>query len=872
MNVLRRLTLANLRQNRKRSIVTIIGIMLSTALIVAVAGMAASGRESLVRFAKQDSGDYHLTYFDVTAEDLDYLENHAEISRIFVTKLLGYAEMPESVNPDKRYYYVCAMTPEGMNSIGLHLLDGRLPETDRELLVSRHIISNAGHMVKVGDIITLDVGVRKNAEGQVLTQFNGYDAEQGERIEDTEPMTYTVVGLMDRPNSIWEPYYAPGYTVITRSGPADLADREGSYAASVNFRNLKNWREVDKSIQARIGEDRLISENIQLIRFGGGVSTDVMQMLVGLASALLLIIIGTSVFVIRNSFQISVSEKRRLYGMLSSIGATSRQMKSSVLFEGFLLGLVGIPLGLLCGHIAILALLQILNVLLSDLFNGMEFVYGMPPFVRLLAVFLAALTIYLSCLIPAARAGKTAPIDAIRGQGEITVPKKRYSTNPLIRRLFGMGGEMAAKNLKRSRKKYRTTVVSLVISISVFIALSGFVKQMKTAAGAVYFDYQYNLTVSGCQDSERYEHLAKELGLAPGSYSYAFNLTGDFQADPYATEQYRSFADEDGFLYLNIGVLQKDAFAAYCRKLGVTEDPAKAAILCSSGYLPHVDGKTLAEVRFYTLKEGDIFPVYFLIRKEAAPENWREEENYRMSRGWYNEEEGELAGLERREDIRITRVTGEKPMGFQAYSEQGQLFLSEEYFESLEEFRSPFLGAMRIMAEDPYEVEEALTKIFRTESGYGSCYIYNQARGADEERRLLFAIEIFLYGFLLVITLIGVTNIFNTITTNMILRSREFATLKSVGMTTKEFNRMIRLESVMYGCKSLLFGVPLGLLGSLVLYRIMAEEIDTGYRLPYLALLLSVLFVFLIVGMTMRYSLGRINKQNIIETIRNENI
>ena len=149
-------------------------------------------------------------------------------------------------------------------------------------------------------------------------------------------------------------------------------------------------------------------------------------------------------------------------------------------------------------------------------------------------------------------------------------------------------------------------------------------------------------------------------------------------------------------------------------------------------------------------------------------------------------------------------------------------------------------------------------------------YDYEEARRT--ENAMVLVISIFLYGFIAVITLIAVTNIFNTITTNMNLRQKEFAMLKSIGMTKSEFSRMIKLESVFYGSKSLIIGIPIGIIGSYFVYKAFSEGMDMSYKLPITAIVLSIVFVFLIVGLIMKYSLDKINKQNIIETIRKENI
>ena len=106
----------------------------------------------------------------------------------------------------------------------------------------------------------------------------------------------------------------------------------------------------------------------------------------------------------------------------------------------------------------------------------------------------------------------------------------------------------------------------------------------------------------------------------------------------------------------------------------------------------------------------------------------------------------------------------------------------------------------------------------------------------------------------------------------MNLRKKEFAMLKSIGMTKKEFNRMIRLESIFYGVKSLVIGIPIGLVLSYGMYNVFKNSMEIEYVLPYKSIVVAVIFVAVVIGIIMRYSMSKINKQNIIETIRNDNI
>lgn len=153
-----------------------------------------------------------------------------------------------------------------------------------------------------------------------------------------------------------------------------------------------------------------------------------------------------------------------------------------------------------------------------------------------------------------------------------------------------------------------------------------------------------------------------------------------------------------------------------------------------------------------------------------------------------------------------------------------------------------------------------------------SFIIVNLEETMKNEKILGFVACVFLYGFIGVITLIGVTNIFNTITSNLELRQKEFAMMKSIGMTKKEFNRMINLETLCYCSKSLFFGILLGVLGSFAIHKAFSIKFDNAFELPVLSILLSIIFVYVLVYIIMKYSMNKINKQNIMETIRKYNI
>ena len=415
--------------------------------------------------------------------------------------------------------------------------------------------------------------------------------------------------------------------------------------------------------------------------------------------------------------------------------------------------------------------------------------------------------------------------------------------------------KISAPNKKvRNRKKYRTTVVSLVVSISIFIALSSFLTYGQMMTGSYYTDLSYNIAVNGGNEA-LYEKIATWSGI--NSYSYSYQTSAEIDVNKYGTdfakeelENKKQIYEEDfqenvgkyeyNTLGLTIVMVNNDYFKSYVKSLGMNEkDYSNIAILGDD--MMHYLGQGKSKVEHYfNVKAGESM---------------------------------EVTMDDEQKQIKISKITTERPMGYEScYTEGGYLFVSEDYPVVTKDKSELNSGNLCIDAQKPSEIENKLTDLKKEGEDFEDIMITNLAEYADQQKRIIILVSIFLYGFIAVITLIGVTNIFNTITTNMILRSKEFANLKSIGMTTKEFNKMIRLESVMYGTKSLLIGIPIGLLGSYEIFKSFTNSIDFGFIIPWQAIIISVIFVFIIVGLTMKYSLNKINKQNIIETIRQDNI
>ena len=856
MDILKKFTKKNLKLNKKRTIVTIIGIMLSTALICAVAGMVSSTQKTLANTMRADHGNYHMRFENVPAEELKFIEENVNVESYFLTKNVGYAKLEGSINPGKPYLFLMEFDRNALQNSSFKIVEGRLPENENEVVISQHIIDNGGVELKVGDTLSLDVGTRRLVDdGSVLSQSNPYLGEEEsqeenlqEEITDTINKTYTIVGIIERPSYELEDYQAPGYTIITYSDNINNTDVAN---ISVLFNNVGDYEETTEQIVNTVKEDTGVDistvANVNVIRFDGGLSENTMNVLYGIAGVIIVIIVVSSVFVIRNSFAISVAEKTKQYGMLASVGATKKQIRKTVLLEGTYIGAIAIPLGILCGIIAIVVLLWIVNYLIGDMMDGVIFIYNVPLLPILLSIVISAITIYLSCIIPAIKASRISPIEAIRGNEDIKIKAKKIKTSKLTKKIFGIGGVIASKNLKRNKKKYRTTVISLVVSIAIFISLSSFLDYGKRAVGLYYTDMKYNVDVYN-GDIELYNEIAQLNNI--DDYSYSFTTSAIIDIEKYGSEYGKEISNINRTYYeeaereteyqdtIAVIMFSNDYFKKFIKELGLNENDYKnIAILEDDEFEYNEDGTSVLR-NYYNIKEGETITI-------------------------------NLNGEERQ--VTIAKRSDQRPMGFEgSYATGGWIFVSEDFMEDKD--NEIISTGMYINSSDASQIERDINNIIADNDSYKNVHITNLAEFADQERRILLLVSIFLYGFITVITLIGVTNIFNTITTNMILRSKEFANLKSIGMTTKEFNKMIRLESLLYGLKSLLIGIPIGLLGSFCIYQAFKNSVDFGYMIPWVSILISIIFVFIIVGATMKYSLSKINKQNIIETIRQDNI
>lgn len=934
MNLMKTLTLKNLRLNRKRTIVTIVGIILATALLSALVTLVSSFQYSMIEYQKQKDGDFHVKFSNVKMSELSEFKNNRNIESTFETMGMGFAKLDGCKNEDKPYAYVMATDEAGFERGCFKLIEGRMAKNEDEIVIPRHLKTNGRIDIKVGDEITLDVGKRydSNTEG-VISENCAYEHE-AETLTDTVTKHYKVVGIMERPGYGMEDYSAAGYTFVTYSdelaaidngtkSEASEADTTLTVYSRYTQKALRNKDAVtadiigvdeklfekanNSSVEMSSEEsDRFLKEmenakydiymNGYLINYECVFPIDgSFKALFTVAAVVALIIILTSVYCIKNSFNISITEKIRQYGMLASVGATRRQIKSSVKTEAAMLGVVGIPVGTMSGILASLILVKVVNALSAGWLNvALSFHTSLPALI--LAVILSIATIYFSATGSARRAAKVTPLEAIRNTKEIKIKSAKLKTPAIIGRIWGIGGVISYKNIKRNNKKYRTTVTSIVICSVTFIVISYFMSMAFSVVGMSYASADYNIGINmSCKKDIDIEKFSKLLSGIEGAEDYLVGAGYDFDVDkPEYTKEYGEYCrqlyddSEDVSQMFLITVLDDKSYDKYASDAGIKNAAAGAILVnkCTFDVYNENSSKyAKKEMELYKYKAGDTIECGYNVYDDASSDDNAVEggtESSTEDNSGYVDEETINNGVRKTVDVTIAGVTDKVPIGYKGYSNT-LLFMNQKGFESLwadgksgNEFKpGNAIYSAYVVAENADEYQDTLEKETEENPEYSqiSFYVSNLDKQMRDEKSLFTLLGVFAYGLIVVIALIGITNIINTLSTGMELRSREFATLRSIGMTDKQFVGMVRLESVFISVKALVIGVPLGILISYLLC-VMMNRMDDAiiYEPPYKAIILCILVVIMLIYAIMKLSMTKLRHNNIIETIKNENL
>ena len=853
MNIFNKVTLQSLKKSRTRTIVTIIGVVLSAAMITAVATFAVSLQNYLVNSSAVKYGSWHVEFLDVDSAFVQERSQDKGVKNTAAIENIGYAVLSDGENPDKPYLFVTGFDEKAFEDLPINMISGRLPQNSSEVLIPAHLSANGGINYAVGDTISLSIGDRVDGNGK-LTQHIPYNAEAEETLVPKAEKTYTVVGICERLS--FEEATSPGYTLITAADPADQAD-------SFNvFVTLDNPREVQRYAKDKAGGYSTIF-NDYVLRFMG-LSDDTLfnTLLYSVGSILVVLIMLGSVFLIYNAFNISLNERTRQFGILASVGATSKQLRDSVLFEGVCIGAVGIPIGLAVGIGSITLVISLIagnfkNILSTDV--PLLLTISVPALIA--SAVISMITILISAYIPARKAARRPVLESIRQTNEVRIESKAVKTSGFAQRAYGLEGMLALKNFKRNKKRYRSIVLSLTLSVVLFVSANAFGETLNQAArqSVVDSDYDICFTTQNMDESDLFR-LYDKLKAVDGVYESSYQAVSTYSCAARASdfsERHRealglTSPDETVDLPLDIQFVEDRVYLEFIKDLGLPADEytgqnAKmTAVAKAKGESEQAGKSSLYNLFDHSSMNFTVMPG----SGDGTPEG-----------------SGKAVSLTFVDTIPVDTL----PRQSSSVKDATFMIVAPYQLKSSFEPGGDAVTGLTFRSENSAQSVAEMKKMIQSEGITSNYNLYNANEIFEQNRNIVFVVDVFTYVFVFMISLIATANVFNTISTNIKLRKREFAMLRSVGMSDRDFNKMMNFECAFFGMKTLLFGVPIAVLFSWLIYKgMVAGGAEIGFIFPWASLIISVLGVFFLVFITMLYATRSIKKENIIDALRDD--
>lgn len=855
MNIFQKVTLESLKKNRIRTIVTIVGILLSTAMMTAITTLVASILQFTYDVTEYNAGGWHLAETSLTQSEAEELIRDGKgLEQGVYAKRLGYARIRDDVNAP--FLYVLDGSKEFAELSGMHLLEGRYPENENEIVIPKQLENYVQDFDwKIGDRITLEIGQRHGQDGSVLWRDSPVqiadDGTFAETLGEVHSAEFSIVGICQR--QPFETLNGAGrfFAVLTTKSSLPAAPQvDGFY----RFKHPHDYIFVDEEgiwhqtfVKSTANADSGVP-NYNLLRLSGFASIGLLNVIKGLAALILVIVGSASIALVYNAFAISVSERTKQFGLLSSLGATKKQIQKMVRFEALAVSAAGIPLGILAGLLGIGITLHFVGQKFAAALEvegtGAVLHLVISPVAILAASVCALITVLLSAWIPSRKATRVSAVDAIRQSQDIKLSRKDVKSSRITMKVFGLSGMLGQKYYRRSRRKYRSTILSLFISVLLFITVCSFTDYIGYV-GKLQFD-------ADVYDIDFYQYQPEQ------------NVISDDELE--ARIRALSEVDDVQRIY-NMGIPMRfsDGEKGYF----------KVYFLKEKDWLEFLEENQL-DVKLYNdpnnlLAVAAESPLYY----DSVQNKYIEGSCFKGRELWMeatialNDEFGQLHTEEMQ--LKIGTVLPTLPW----YAERDVSGVSFFY----PDWAAPIIGQENILDLADYHIKannhsKAFAQLIELSESLGakSYSVYDNIQQRDNNRNLILIAQVFSYGFITLITLIAVANVFNTVSTNIGLRRREFAMMKAVGMGKKMFFTMLAYECFLCTGKALLYGLPASLLSSMLIGKIISARYVISFRIPWIGIGISVVGVFAIMALTMAYAVQKLKKQNLIDTLKSENV
>jgi len=808
-----------LKQNKTRSVLTVLGITISVVMLTVIFTCATSFAHYYGERAINTNGNWHFFVKTDYESAKKYLLSDSSLKDIGFEKDLSTEEQSYKIYSDKANYLRTGTIYQGdaqyIKDTVTCKYDGALPKSDNEIMVEQSLIKNNGIELKIGDEIKIAVGSRLKGDFVILPIKGDY--QFGERFEKEKDETFKVVGILHNNE--------PTERGAIIRGMSDLKSKNlvayGKIKKVTPFSYIKINGIYDKFGFTKKKRAFNVGENTGFLNSRLAFSIDKNDLpqvlkLTAIGIVVFAVIFVSSFAMIYNSFALSVGEQIKYLGMLSSVGATRKQKKKTLYFEGAILGGIGIILGIALGLLTTFISQSAMNAKIVSIMEGyndnIKYSTHISLWVLCLIVILAALTVFVSIISPVQKAARITAIDAIRKTDEIK-RKGKIRTPFIITKLFGFEGDIAFKNLRRNGRKSRTIIACICICAVLFLSCNYFCETFKEASNLDYeipYQIMYQYSAESKAQLEKARNYLKTNKRVKRFYSiweawYSI-LRGDinpydnsrlydmsFQNESIFVDKYKFIATQD--ITYTAHLLDDEDFNALCKKNGI--DYKKY-------YSPDKDGsiKTIVingidrndEPIFNNNLLGKTIGCYDIDSEKTERENKLDENGNQV---YFYYKTGCTSIYKFCDFIKY-----DKDNPICNLDSSGVAFYAPKCVYDKYSDDDSFYFDYGIETDEPYKVEKELKDYLSETEAEGD--VYNNYNWMMKEKSIISAVQFLSYAFILLITLITVFNIINTMTAQIAGRKKELAMLKSVGMTPKEFKKTLIFESMFYG----LFGLP----------------------------------------------------------------
>ena len=808
-----------MKQNKTRSVLTVLGITISVVMLTVIFTCATSFAHYYGERAINTNGNWHFFVKTDYESAKKYLLSDSSLKDIGFEKDLSTEEQSYKIYSDKANYLRTGTIYQGdaqyIKDTVTCKYDGALPKSDNEIMVEQSLIKNNGIELKIGDEIKIAVGSRLKGDFVILPIKGDY--QFGERFEKEKDETFKVVGILHNNE--------PTERGAIIRGMSDLKSKNlvayGKIKKVTPFSYIKINGIYDKFGFTKKKRAFNVGENTGFLNSRLAFSIDKNDLpqvlkLTAIGIVVFAVIFVSSFAMIYNSFALSVGEQIKYLGMLSSVGATRKQKKKTLYFEGAILGGIGIILGIALGLLTTFISQSAMNAKIVSIMEGyndnIKYSTHISLWVLCLIVILAALTVFVSIISPVQKATRITAIDAIRKTDEIK-RKGKIRTPFIITKLFGFEGDIAFKNLRRNGRKSRTIIACICICAVLFLSCNYFCETFKEASNLDYeipYQIMYQYSAESKAQLEKARNYLKTNKRVKRFYSiweawYSI-LRGDinpydnsrlydmsFQNESIFVDKYKFIATQD--ITYTAHLLDDEDFNALCKKNGI--DYKKY-------YSPDKDGsiKTIVingidrndEPIFNNNLLGKTIGCYDIDSEKTERENKLDENGNQV---YFYYKTGCTSIYKFCDFIKY-----DKDNPICNLDSSGVAFYAPKCVYDKYSDDDSFYFDYGIETDEPYKVEKELKDYLSETEAEGD--VYNNYNWMMKEKSIISAVQFLSYAFILLITLITVFNIINTMTAQIAGRKKELAMLKSVGMTPKEFKKTLIFESMFYG----LFGLP----------------------------------------------------------------